>query len=123
MVLFASMAKVKPILLLCALLFASVGGCFGPLMASQRPMKCCSSMPCGPASQAMSCCTATLPGAASHLQQTAEVTAPTVAYGPAALVPRTKASPVALAAMHRVLAPQCYSPPGDLCTIHHSFLI
>lgn len=111
------MTRTKPILLLVIFLFAGFGGCFGPLMVGQQPMDCCQSMPCSPASQSRSCCTAGLPGAASHLQQTTMITAPTVSY---AVLP---ALPHSVAAAPNELDLHCYSPPRELYTIHHSFLI
>jgi len=117
------MRKAKPILLLWAVLLASLGGCFGPLMMGARSMDCCASMPCNPAGSAQNCCTARLPGAGNNLQQTAEVTAPTVAYAVLATLPHVSASPNARTAMHRELRLHCDSPPGELYTVHHSFLI
>ncbi|MEJ2007586.1 MAG: hypothetical protein P8Z30_05405 [Acidobacteriota bacterium] len=116
------MTKAKSILLLWALLFASLGGCFGPLMMG-RSMNCCSSMPCSPASQSRSCCTPGLSGAASHLQQAAEVTSPTVSYAVMAMLPHFTAAPAAVVATRQEIAFHCYSPPGELYTIHHSLLI
>jgi len=117
------MSKVKPILLLWAVLFASLGGCFGPLMMGGHSMNCCASMPCNPVSQSRNCCTAKLPGAGSQLQPTDEVAAPTIAYAVLATLPHSSAAPSAMRAMRRELAIHCYSPPGELYTLHHSFLI
>jgi hypothetical protein len=120
---FVSMRKAKPILLLSAFLLASLGGCFGPLMAASHSMNCCASMPCNPAGQSRSCCSPEVPGLANHLQQTAEVTAPTVAYAVLAMLPRSIATPCAAEAAHIPFRVHGYSPPGELYTIHHSFLI
>jgi hypothetical protein len=120
---FQLMKSVKPIVLLWALLFASLGGCFGPLMAGMRSMNCCESMPCHPMSQSHNCCTPELPGSANHLQQTASVTAPPVAFAVLATLPQLSEAPVGLAVTHRPSGMHCDSPPGDLYTIHHSFLI
>jgi len=117
------MSKAKPILMLLAVLFAGSGGCFGALMAGRHSMNCCASMPCAPANQLQSCCTAGLSGAASRLQQTDEVTAPTVAFAVLANLPHSSAAPGTVTAMHRELGIHCYSPPGELYTIHHSLLI
>lgn len=122
MVISSLMSKVKPILLLCAFLLATSGGCFGLLMA-RRSMSCCASMPCHPAAQSMSCCTANLPGAASYLQQTDKVTAPAVAHAVLAVLQQSTSAPADLAAARRDVGLLCYSPPGGLYTIHHSFLI
>jgi hypothetical protein len=65
-----------------------------------------------------------LSGGANHLQQTAEITAPTVAYAVLSTLPHLSATPAALAFVTRTeLGIHCYSPPGELYTIHHSFLI
>jgi len=117
------MRKAKPILLLCAFLFASMGGCFGPLMAATHSMDCCASMPCAPASQSRNCCTPELSGAARHVQQTAELSAPTVAFTIMATLPHSSAAPETVRAARAQLDVHCYSPPGELYTIHHSFLI
>jgi hypothetical protein len=117
------MKKVKPILLLLALLFATTGGCFGPLMMGMHQMNCCESMPCAPASQSRSCCTPELPGSASHLQQTARVTAPIVAYAVTATLPHLVCLPGVLNIQLMQAGFHSYSPPGDLYTVHHSFLI
>jgi len=116
------MTKAKSILLLWALLFAALGGCFGPLMMA-RSMNCCASMPCSPASQSRECCAPGLSGAASHLQQAAKVTAPTVSYAVLAMLPHLSAAPAAVVATHLEIGLHCYSPPGELYTIHHSLLI
>jgi hypothetical protein len=116
------MRKAKPIVLLFALLFATLGGCLGPLMARQS-MSCCSSMPCSPASRSMSCCSVNLPGAASYIQQSEKVTAPTFAYAVHAVLPRISSPSSELSATIRDVGFDYYSPPGGLYTIHHSFLI
>jgi|SRR5579884_3830332 hypothetical protein len=116
------MSKAKPIVLLFAFLFATLGGCFGPLMARQS-MACCSSMPCSPAPRSMSCCTVNLPGAASYVQQSEKVSAPTLAYAVLAVLPNLSAAPVELSAALHSVGFHCDSPPGGLYTIHHSFLI
>lgn len=120
---FVLMKKVKPILMLWALLFASLGGCYGPLMAAMRPMPCCASMPCAPANHSRKCCTPELSGVANHLQQTAQVTAPAVAFAVMALIPRLNAVPVPAITAHMPFGLHYYSPPGGLYTIHDSFLI
>jgi len=117
------MRKAKPILLLLAFLFVSLGGCFGPLMAATRSMACCTSMPCTIPSQSRNCCAPELPGAASHVQQTAEVTAPTVAYTILATLPHSSVTLGTVRAAHVQFDVHSYSPPGELYTIHHSFLI
>lgn len=117
------MRKAKPILLLCAFLFASMGGCFGPLMAATRSMDCCASMPCAPASQSRNCCTPELSGPARHIQQTAEVSAPAVAFTVMGKLPHSNMAPGTVRAAHVQLDVHCYSPPGELYTIHHSLLI
>ncbi len=117
------MRKAKPILLLWAVLFASVGGCVGPLMAAEHSMPCCKSMPCNPASHSRSCCTPGLSGAASHLQQTAKVKAPAVAYAVLALLPHLSTASATTIAPRLEVGLHCYSPPGELYTIHHSLLI
>jgi hypothetical protein len=117
------MRKAKPTLLLGAFLFATLGGCFGPLMAGHASMNCCTSMPCAPASQAQTCCTTGLPGPASQLQQAAEVTAPAVAYAVVATLPHYSAIPGAIRAANVQCDVHFYSPPGELYTLHHSFLI
>lgn len=117
------MRKAKPIVLLGAFFFATMGGCFGPLMAGHASMNCCTSMPCAPASQTQTCCTAGLPGPANQLQQTAEVTAPTVAYAIIATLPHASAIADATRATNVQYDVHGYSPPGELYTIHHSFLI
>ena len=86
-------------------------------------MNCCTSMPCNPVNQSQGCCTAKLPGAGSQLQQAAEVTAPTVAFAVLATLPHSSAAPSTVTAMRREYALHCYSPPGELYTLHHSFLI
>ena len=117
------MTKAKPILLVGALLFASLGGCFGPLMVGMRSMDCCAPMPCNPVSQSRSCCAPELPGAASHLQQTAEVAAPAVAYAVLATLPNSSAATGVVKVALSQFGFHSYSPPGELYTIHHSFLI
>jgi hypothetical protein len=117
------MKKAKPILLLVAFLFATLGGCFGPLMAATRSMDCCASMPCSPASPSRNCCTPQLSGAASHLQQATEVTAPAVAFALVATLPHSSAAPGVVRAEHSQFQVHCYSPPGELYTLHHSLLI
>ncbi|HKT12104.1 MAG TPA: hypothetical protein VJW77_09810 [Terriglobia bacterium] len=71
----------------------------------------------------MACCTSGLPGAASHLQQTAGVSAPTAAYTILARLPHSSSGSGAARAARIQLDVHCYSPPGELYTIHHSFLI
>jgi len=117
------MRKAKPILLLSAFLFATLGGCFGPLMAATHTMDCCASMPCAPASQSGNCCTPELSGAARHIQETAEVTAPAVAFAQVATLPHSNAAPGAVGTAHIQFDVHYYSPPGELYTIHHCFLI
>ncbi|HET9177684.1 MAG TPA: hypothetical protein VFQ24_04920 [Terriglobia bacterium] len=117
------MRKAKPIVLLGAFLFATMGGCFGPLMAGHASMNCCTSMPCAPASQLQTCCTTGVPGPANQLQQAAEVTAPAVAYAVVATLPHSSAIPGAIRAANVQYDVHCYSPPGELYTIHHSLLI
>ena len=118
------MRKAKPILLLSAFLFATLGGCFGPLMAATHPMMdCCASMPCNNARPSQSCCTPELPGQASHIQQTAEVTAPTVSFAILATLPHPSSARVTTTAAHIEVGFHSYSPPGELYTIHHSLLI
>jgi hypothetical protein len=117
------MKKLKPILLLWAVLFASLGGCFGPLMAGTHSMDCCASMPCHSASQTRACCAPGLPGLANQLQQSTEVTAPTVVYAVLATLPLSSDAPGAVRAAHIPFSIHCNSPPGELYTIHHSFLI
>lgn len=117
------MKTVKPILLLSALLFATTGGCFGPLVMRMRQMNCCTSMPCAPVSQSRNCCAPELPGSASHLQQASKVTAPTVVYAVTTTVPPQACAPGVLSTAHIQAGFQSYSPPGDLYTVHHSFLI
>lgn len=120
---FQVMKMVKPIVLLWALLLASLGGCFGPLMAGMRSMNCCESMPCHPISQPQNCCTPELPGPANHIQQTASLTAPTVAFAVLATLPQLSEAPAGWAVTLSKISTHCASPPGDLYTIHHSFLI
>lgn len=122
MVISSVMSRAKPILLLCAFLFAMSGGCFGLLMA-RRSMSCCSSMPCNPAAQSMTCCAANLPGAASYVQQTEKVTAPTFAYAVLPVLRHLCTAPVGPDVAYRDVGLHCYSPPGGLYTVHHSFLI
>ena len=117
------MTKAKPILLLSAFLFATMGGCFGPLMAGMQSMKCCKSMPCSPSSQSQSCCVPELPGITNHLQQAAKVTAPAVAYAVLATLPYSNTTPGSISEAHTQFVIHCDSPPGDLFAIHHSFLI
>ena len=117
------MSKAKLILLLLAFLFASLGGCFGPLMAATHTMNCCASMPCSPASPSRSCCNPEVPGLATHLQQAAEVTAPTVAYAILATLPHSSVAPATVSAAHIQFGFHSYSPPGGLYTIHRSLLI
>src|SRR5512146_3572717 len=102
------MRKAKPILLLGAFLFASMGGCFGPLMAATHSMDCCASMPCAPANQSRTCCSPELPGAASHLQQTAEVSAPTVAFTIMAMLPHSSVAPGTVRAAYVQFDVHCY---------------
>lgn len=110
-------------MLVCAVLFASLGGCFGPLMAGTNSMDCCASMPCHSASQALACCTPELPGPANQFQQSTEVTAPTVVYAVLATLPHSSTSPGAMRAAHIPFSIHCYSPPVELYTVNHSFLI
>ncbi|HEX5412812.1 MAG TPA: hypothetical protein VFZ27_13260 [Terriglobia bacterium] len=112
-----------PILLAGALLLATLGSCVGPLMAGHASMNCCASMPCAPANQVQTCCSAGLPGPASQLQQAAEVTAPSAAYAVVATLPHRIAVPGVTRAAHVQFDVHCCSPPGELYTIHHSFLI
>lgn len=123
MLLSDRMRKAKPIVLLGAFLFASLGGCFGPLMAGRMSMNCCASMPCAPANQSQACCTPGLPGPANHLQQAAEVIAPSAVYAVVATLPHSAAMPGLARAAHVQLDVHGYSPPGELYTVHHSFLI
>lgn len=117
------MSKAKPILMLSAVLFVTLGGCFGPLMAARHSMDCCASMPCAPASQSRSCCTPSLSGAGNHLQQTARITAPEVAYAFLAMLPHVLSISSATTFWRTELGVHSYSPPGELYTIHHSLLI
>lgn len=118
------MLKAKSTLLTFALLFAMSGGCSGPLVMMGLPMGCCgASMPCNPTRQSRSCCTPEVSGVANRLQQTVKVTAPKVSYSVLAMLPHLTTASSAIVVPRLEIGLHCYSPPGKLYTIHHSFLI
>ena len=123
MLFFVLMMKAKSILLTWALLFGVLGGCSGPMMMMGHSMDCCTSMPCSPARQSRGCCTPEVSGVANHLQQTVKVTAPPVTFAVLAMLHHLSAVRSAIVTPRLEIGLHCYSPPGELYTIHHSFLI